>query len=391
MGSDYVANISGKAMIWASVTAMVGAAAIGGGAMLNVGSAEPAALGAAFSRTSEWGTGYTARYVVTNNTKETKRDWSLEFDVPQGAQITAVGDTSWPMNGQRPEVKPPQWGGHGPAAGEGNAAWTMNGQRPAVKPPQGGGQGPAAGEGNASWTMNGQRLTVKPGQGDADGLAAGESTTVGFVVQGTTADPTNCSIDGSPCSSEGGGQPVPTGSAPTSQPPATTTASPSVQPPATTTAPPTIQPPATTTAPPASQTPEPTGSAPTAPADTVAQVVALVNKERAAAGCGPLTEDAQLEKAAQGHSDDMAARNFYDHTNPDGVDPWQRIHAAGYPGGTLGENIAKGNPTPQDVMDAWMNSPEHRANILNCSFEDIGVGVNTGPGGPWWTQDFGVK
>ncbi|MFF3405059.1 sigma-70 family RNA polymerase sigma factor [Streptomyces sp. NPDC002742] len=128
-----------------------------------------------------------------------------------------------------------------------------------------------------------------------------------------------------------------------------------------------------------------------APTATVAQVVTLVNKERAAAGCGPLTEDAQLEDAARGHSDDMAARAFFDHTNPDGAGPGERITAAGYRWSTYGENIAMGQQTPQAVMDSWMNSPGHRANILNCSFKNIGVGVHKGSGGPWWTQDFGAK
>ena len=128
-----------------------------------------------------------------------------------------------------------------------------------------------------------------------------------------------------------------------------------------------------------------------APTGTVAQVVALVNKERASAGCDPLTEDAQLEKAAQAHSDDMAARNFFDHVNPDGADPGQRITAAGYKWSTYGENIAQGQQTPEAVMDSWMNSPGHRANILNCAFKDIGVGIHKGSGGPWWTQDFGAK
>ncbi|MGW7404892.1 sigma-70 family RNA polymerase sigma factor [Streptomyces sp. NPDC054833] len=138
-------------------------------------------------------------------------------------------------------------------------------------------------------------------------------------------------------------------------------------------------------------TPASTPQTQSAPTGTVAQVVALVNKERANAGCGPLTENAQLEKAAQAHSDDMAARNFFDHTNPDGVDPGQRITAAGYRWSTYGENIAQGQQTPQSVMDSWMNSPGHRANILNCSFKEIGVGVHKGSGGPWWTQDFGAK
>ncbi|MGW1962510.1 sigma-70 family RNA polymerase sigma factor [Streptomyces sp. NPDC001935] len=128
-----------------------------------------------------------------------------------------------------------------------------------------------------------------------------------------------------------------------------------------------------------------------APTTTVAQVVALVNKERAAAGCGPLTEDPQLENAAQAHSDDMAARGFFEHTNPDGVDPGKRITAAGYQWSTYGENIAMGQQTPESVMESWMNSPGHRANILNCSFKNIGVGVHKGSGGPWWTQDFGAK
>ncbi|MEU2061232.1 sigma-70 family RNA polymerase sigma factor [Streptomyces sp. NPDC013455] len=138
---------------------------------------------------------------------------------------------------------------------------------------------------------------------------------------------------------------------------------------------------------PASRAPQPQA----APAGTVAQVVALVNKERAAAGCGPVTEDPQLDQAARGLSDDMAARGFFDHTDPDGNGPGERITAAGYRWSTYGENIARGQQTPQAVMDSWMNSPGHRANILNCSFKNIGVGVHNGPGGPWWTQDFGAR
>ncbi|MGW1541590.1 sigma-70 family RNA polymerase sigma factor [Streptomyces sp. NPDC002309] len=127
------------------------------------------------------------------------------------------------------------------------------------------------------------------------------------------------------------------------------------------------------------------------PTGDVAQVVALVNKERSAAGCGPLAEDGQLNRAAQGHSQDMAARDFFDHTNPDGADPGQRTTAAGYNWSTYGENIARGQQTPEAVMDSWMNSPGHRANILNCSFKDIGVGIHEGSGGPWWTQNFGAR
>ncbi|MFF1492218.1 sigma-70 family RNA polymerase sigma factor [Streptomyces sp. NPDC058304] len=138
--------------------------------------------------------------------------------------------------------------------------------------------------------------------------------------------------------------------------------------------------------------PRPPAPAPApAPAGVAGQVIALVNSERAAAGCGPLKEDSQLRAAAQGHSDDMAARDFFAHTNPDGADPGKRTTASGYRWSTYGENIAKGQQTAPSVMDSWMKSPGHRANILNCSFKDIGVGMHTGPGGPWWTQNFGAK
>ncbi|MEU6865133.1 sigma-70 family RNA polymerase sigma factor [Streptomyces sp. NPDC046876] len=136
--------------------------------------------------------------------------------------------------------------------------------------------------------------------------------------------------------------------------------------------------------------PAPPAPAP-APQGDAGQVIALVNAERAKAGCGPLKEDSQLRAAAQGHSDDMAARNFFSHTNPDGADPGKRTTAAGYRWSTYGENIARGQQTPESVMDSWMNSSGHRANILNCSFKDIGVGIHEGPGGPWWTQNFGAR
>ncbi|WMX48310.1 sigma-70 family RNA polymerase sigma factor [Streptomyces roseicoloratus] len=149
-------------------------------------------------------------------------------------------------------------------------------------------------------------------------------------------------------------------------------------------------PPRTTTPPPPSPRPTATGgSGPTSSSDA-AQVIELANAERAKAGCGPLTEHTLLTRAAQGHSDDMAARDFFDHTNPDGADPGDRVTAAGYRWSTYGENIAMGQRTPADVMEAWMNSPGHRANILNCSFKEIGIGIHTA-GGPYWTQVFGAR
>jgi uncharacterized protein YkwD len=120
-------------------------------------------------------------------------------------------------------------------------------------------------------------------------------------------------------------------------------------------------------------------------------VLALVNQERQTAGCAPLTSNDRLRDAAQAHSDDMAARDFFDHVNPDGTDPGRRITAAGYRWSTYGENIAKGQQTARSVMTSWMNSPGHRANILNCAFKNLGVGVHQGDGGPYWTQDFGTR
>ncbi|QXE34459.1 CAP domain-containing protein [Streptomyces sp. GMY02] len=127
---------------------------------------------------------------------------------------------------------------------------------------------------------------------------------------------------------------------------------------------------------------------PAAPSSTAAAVLGLVNAERAQAGCGPVKADAGLTALAQDFSEDMAARGFFDHTDPDGRTPWDRAESAGVEG-LGGENIARGQATAQAVMDSWMNSEGHRANILNCDYTRLGVGVHTGSGGPWWTQDFG--
>ncbi|MGW2963619.1 CAP domain-containing protein [Streptomyces sp. NPDC001220] len=119
-----------------------------------------------------------------------------------------------------------------------------------------------------------------------------------------------------------------------------------------------------------------------------AEVLKLVNEERAKVGCSALSVNSSLTKLAETFSEDMAARDFFDHTDPDGKTPWDRAAAAGI-ANLGGENIARGQATAQAVMDAWMNSEGHRANILNCDFKTLGVGVHFGSGGPWWTQDFG--
>ncbi|WP_327690262.1 CAP domain-containing protein [Streptomyces tubercidicus] len=121
------------------------------------------------------------------------------------------------------------------------------------------------------------------------------------------------------------------------------------------------------------------------------KVVELVNAQRAQHGCGPLTVDARIQRAAQAHSDDMAARNFYDHITPEGVDPGTRMTKAGYSWGSYAENIFKSPKDPATAVDGWMKSPGHRANILNCSYKETGVGVNMSGNGPWWTQNFGTQ
>ncbi|MEU9856565.1 CAP domain-containing protein [Streptomyces sp. NPDC047974] len=141
-----------------------------------------------------------------------------------------------------------------------------------------------------------------------------------------------------------------------------------------------------------------TGAVPASPVTVPARasgyvqdVIALANAERERAGCDPLRSEARLAKAAQGHADDMAARDYYAHDSPEGRDGGDRMTRAGYSWSAWGENIHKGPKTPQRAMDDWMESPAHRANIVNCSFRDVGVGVALTADGPWWVQDFGTR
>ncbi|MEV0694226.1 CAP domain-containing protein [Streptomyces sp. NPDC050388] len=152
----------------------------------------------------------------------------------------------------------------------------------------------------------------------------------------------------------------------------------------------------TTAAPkPTTAAPEPTTAAPS-PAPTggteasgaVAEVVELVNAERGKAGCSPVTVNATLTEAAQNHSEDMATSRNMSHTGSDGSSPADRITRAGYNWRTYGENVAYGYSTPEQVMAGWMSSPGHKKNILNCSFEEIGVGL--AQPGSYWTQNFGT-
>ncbi|MFS8482718.1 MAG: CAP domain-containing protein [Acidimicrobiia bacterium] len=162
--------------------------------------------------------------------------------------------------------------------------------------------------------------------------------------------------------------------------PAETTAAP------TTAAPPSTVVPTTAVAPAPPPPPAPTTTTRPPAASPADRVVELVNAARAEAGCGPLATDERLARAAQGHADDMAAQGYFSHTSLDGRSFADRVRDAGHPR-PGGENIAQGQRSAEEVHEAWMGSPAHRDNILNCDFTAIGVGVNTGA---WtWVQDFG--
>lgn len=129
-------------------------------------------------------------------------------------------------------------------------------------------------------------------------------------------------------------------------------------------------------------------------------ILALVNQERTSRSLAPLVLCQRLTVAAQRHSDDMVARQFFDHTNPSGQDPFERMVAIGYNYTWAGENIAVGQPTAADVMNAWMNSTGHRANILSTHYTHLGVGTAVGDykasngqiyhNMKYWTQTFGA-
>ncbi|MFE1448686.1 glycoside hydrolase family 18 protein [Streptomyces olivaceoviridis] len=169
-----------------AIGGLVTAAVIGGGAVLLTGTANAAGVNAAYTRTSDWSTGYTAQYVVTNNTGQAEKTWTLEFDLPAGARLSSL------------------WNGES--------------------------------------SVSGQHVTVKPATWDTDGLAPGKSVTVGFVVNGS-GDPTGCRIDDARCSADGGATPEPSGRpTQTTQPPTpapTSTSAPTQSAPATQSATPT--------------------------------------------------------------------------------------------------------------------------------------------------------
>jgi uncharacterized protein YkwD len=136
-------------------------------------------------------------------------------------------------------------------------------------------------------------------------------------------------------------------------------------------------------------------------------VLDAVNAERAKGGCAPLSVSAALQQAARAHSDDMAKRDYFNHTDPDGIDVTARAAAAGYGSKYVGENVAAGQNSGQIVMyDAtfgWMNSPTHKMNILTCNYTQTGIALTYDPNDKptflvngklvafyyYWTQVFG--
>lgn len=148
-----------------AIGGLVAAAVVGGGAIVLTGTANAAGVNAAYTRTSSWSTGYTAQYVVTDNSGSQEKSWTLEFDLPAGARLSSLWNGESSVSGSHVTVKPPKW--------------------------------------------------------DTEGLAPGKSVTIGFVVDGSGA-PTGCRIDNSPCSADDGATPEPSGRPTESRPPAPT-------------------------------------------------------------------------------------------------------------------------------------------------------------------------
>lgn len=181
-----------------AIGAVVAAAVIGGAAFALTGTAQAASVGAAYTKTSSWGGGYTGQYVVTNDSGKALADWTLEFDLPAGTKLSSL--------------------------------W------------------------NGEQTVKGQHVTVKPPAWDKNGLAPGASVTVGFVTNstGTAGDPTGCLINQEKCSVDTGATPAPTGrptTQPTAKPTPTSTATTKPTPTPTKTQPPTPGTPTTRFAP----------------------------------------------------------------------------------------------------------------------------------------------
>ena len=107
-------------------------------------------------------------------------------------------------------------------------------------------------------------------------------------------------------------------------------------------------------------------------------LVGEMNRERAAAGLGPLRLNAALSAAADDRMHDMFAKHYFEHISPDGIDPFTWAERRGYDYREIGENLAVGYPRASDVVDGWMHSDGHRANILGAGYDEIGIAIADG-------------
>jgi uncharacterized protein YkwD len=126
------------------------------------------------------------------------------------------------------------------------------------------------------------------------------------------------------------------------------------------------------------------------PSAAEAEVVRLVNLDRVAEGCEPLSVNPLLVQVARAHSEEMSQPGGFRHNSPDGRTPFQRLKAAGYPYSIATENIAAGQPNASAVFAAWESDEESRSNMLDCRLTQIGVGVVNKPGSQYvtyWTQN----
>ncbi|WP_010236570.1 SafA/ExsA family spore coat assembly protein [Clostridium arbusti] len=120
-----------------------------------------------------------------------------------------------------------------------------------------------------------------------------------------------------------------------------------------------------------------------------AEVIRLVNVERSKNGLGPLAANWQVGRVARYKSQDMINKKYFSHTSPTYGSPFNMMEQFGIKFSAAGENIAMGQRTPAEVVNAWMNSPGHRANILNPSYTQLGVGLaKDSKGTCYWTQMF---
>jgi uncharacterized YkwD family protein len=119
------------------------------------------------------------------------------------------------------------------------------------------------------------------------------------------------------------------------------------------------------------------------------EVIRLVNVERAKVGRSALTENSELSRIARIKSNDFIKNNYFSHTSPTYGSPFDMLKSFGITFTAAAENIAKGQGTAADAMNSWMNSSGHRANILNSTYNQIGVGVaRDSKGNLFWTQLF---